>query len=76
MKTPIDKEKLIYLSTEKYKTQNPNVRTAVIVRYLYDESEIRYQPQVRNIEERIVIDRCCYTQKEEAKKAIDNYTIR
>lgn len=75
MKTAIDKDKLTYLSTEKYETQNPNVKAAHIVKYLYDEREIRYQPQIENTNGRVLIDRCCYTQKEEAKKAIDNYTI-
>ena len=76
MKTPIDKEKLTYLSTEKYKTQNSNVEAACIVRYLYDEGGIRYQQQIKNTKGRVLIDRCCYTQKDEAKKVIDNYTIQ
>lgn len=75
MKTTIDKDKLTYLSTEKYNTLNVNVKAAHIVKYLYDEREIRYQPQIENAKGRVLIDRCCYIQKDEAKKAIDNYTI-
>lgn len=75
MKTPIDKEKLTYLSTEIYKTQNPYIKVSYIARYLYDGAGLRYQPQIENTDGKVLIDNCCYTQKDEAKKAIDNYII-
>ena len=75
MKTPIDKKKLIYLSTEIYKTKNPHIKVSYIARYLYDEGGLRYQPQIENIDGKVLIDKCCYVQKGKAKKAIDNYII-
>ena len=76
MKTPIDKDKLTYLLSEEYNTLNINVKVAHIRKYLYDKKDLRYQPMIENINGEVLIDHCCYTQKEEAKKAIDNYIIQ
>lgn len=74
MKKELDNARLTYLGVEPYYTPNINVERAEIAKFVYDDGHL-YQPRIVDNNGKFIIDRCGYTQKIEAKKAIDNYKL-